>query len=233
MPARQRKPKGEIDGQTDLVDEIEKADRAEDQGPDDPAAETPEPEPQDKEEDDLTFNVVLDLGNGVKVEVNGLTSMDEFRTAGVDPEPIKAAIASALTGVGTGVPVPTPGVASTPSPSEPAPAPAAEPADPWVTSPVAPNVATGPAPVQQAAPAPQPAPAAPSAGQQVITLQKPWGPETWTLNAPNAPLCQHGQPAGKKQATGRSGKPYAAWCCALKAGDQWKQACQMNEFTRG
>lgn len=65
----------------------------------------------------------------------------------------------------------------------------------------------------------------------VRTVKTKFGVQTWRF-PPDAPRCDCGEPAGLKAAVSQSGKPYKAWNCAKAAGDDWRDKCDFNEFTR-
>lgn len=54
----------------------------------------------------------------------------------------------------------------------------------------------------------------------------------WTLNLPDAPLCECGDPAGKMVGTSQStGKRYTVWRCAKDApGGNFRDKCEFSEF---
>jgi hypothetical protein len=79
-------------------------------------------------------------------------------------------------------------------------------------------------------PAATPATRPPSDGD-VKTVKTSFGIQTWRF-PPDAPECDCGELAGLKGATSRAGKPYKAWCCAKASGDDWRNKCDYNEFTR-
>lgn len=55
----------------------------------------------------------------------------------------------------------------------------------------------------------------------------------WTLNLPDAPMCECGQPAAKMKAKAKSsGKRYTKWRCAKAAGDDWNKKCDFDEWPK-
>ena len=119
--------------------------------------------------------------------------------------------------------------------------------DPWATTPGVPTDQTYAAPSAPVAPpfvpnvVPNgPAPVAPPLATQqpqaaqtgTITINAPSGPQTWTLDAPNAPSCNciPAARAAYVKGTTSKGRPYAAWRCAKAAGSNWKAKCDFNEW---
>lgn len=54
----------------------------------------------------------------------------------------------------------------------------------------------------------------------------------WTLDLPDAPMCDCGEPAARLKAKARqSGKPYTVFKCAKGAPDgDWQSKCEFSEF---
>jgi hypothetical protein len=166
------------------------------------------------------FTLSIDLGT---VQLSVVTeSLDELLSAGINPDPLKAGLAQAVS---------TARLGTSPASSPAAHPPAADTgsADPWMT--------VGPAPQPQPAPpvhTPAGATWAPQgsaqAGPTVVNVQGSKGPQQWTLNAPGAPYCACGQPAGQVRAKGSGGRDYTAWRCAKGAGDDWRTKCDFNQW---
>ena len=112
-------------------------------------------------------------------------------------------------------------------PSTPQPSPQGDPWDSYSTT-----TPAQPAPTQQptynqpqAQPPAQPPQGRPASG--VVTDNKG---RTWTFGAPNAPKCQHGDPAAMVSAvSAKSGKPYKQWRCAHDF-DDYRNKCQFSQW---
>lgn len=122
--------------------------------------------------------------------------------------------------------------------------------DPWATmpntSPVPPVQPSQPPqavqPVAPVAPVPQPsAPVSlPPVAAGVYTISAPSGPQSWTVGAPNAPACKHGNPAAYVTGSKKGGGQFNAWRCAYSIGDvaklvngapvDWHQKCAYNAW---
>jgi hypothetical protein len=99
------------------------------------------------------------------------------------------------------------------------------PADPWDT-PWPTDPTTGETPSTTAT-APSSTP--PPATTGTVTVNAKNGPQQWTLNTANAPVCKHGRPAAYVQGF-TNGKPWKRWSCALGAGEQWRDKCDFNQW---
>jgi hypothetical protein len=52
----------------------------------------------------------------------------------------------------------------------------------------------------------------------------------FALGLPEAPNCDHGEPAARMKAKSQAGKRYTQWVCAKAAGDDYKQKCDFKEW---
>ena len=101
--------------------------------------------------------------------------------------------------------------------------PSAPEADPWTDGPSAPS---NPAPSTSA-----PSNGASSGVPRTFTVNTPKGPQTWTLNAGNAPMCNCGQSAAFQEGS-TNGRDWKRWTCAKAADKQnYKSKCQFNQFS--
>lgn len=99
--------------------------------------------------------------------------------------------------------------------------------DPWDST----SVPAQPAqPQQQAYSQPAQPPAQPPQGRPAAGVVTDNKGKTWTFGAPNAPRCQHGEPAALVSAISqKSGKPYKQWRCA-RDFDDYKTKCQFSQW---
>lgn len=61
------------------------------------------------------------------------------------------------------------------------------------------------------------------------TVKTKNGVQTWRFPS-DAPECDCGQPAGLVSAASAEGKRYKAFRCAKRAGDDWRNACEFNDW---
>jgi hypothetical protein len=56
------------------------------------------------------------------------------------------------------------------------------------------------------------------------------GDQTWTLHAPNAPMCHCDIPAAHVEGNGKNNKTWKAWRCTKGSGDNWRDKCDFSEW---
>jgi hypothetical protein len=56
------------------------------------------------------------------------------------------------------------------------------------------------------------------------------GDQTWTLHAPNAPMCHCDIPAAHVEGKGKNNKTWKAWRCTKGSGDNWRDKCDFSEW---